>query len=230
MIQAQCAKCGLRLCSRKEFDRTQLPEFCPMKQSPEIIENAMTKYGLSDFSEIYPAATMGEKASYETIRGVRMAVRPRIREIVELANRMNVKNVGMAFCGGLSDEANKAVAILEGHGLTIHSVSCKCGAFDKTKLGIPKEYKVGDPDAFEAACNPITQAEILNNSKTGFNIIVGLCVGHDMIFTMASKAPVTTLIAKDRVTGHNPVASLYAGYLRRLSTARDESPLQTTQK
>ena len=41
------------------------------------------------------------------------------------------------------------------------------------------------------------------------NIIVGLCVGHDMLFARHSEAPVTTLVVKDRVTGHNPVAALY---------------------
>jgi uncharacterized metal-binding protein len=62
----------------------------------------------------------------------------------------------------------------------------------------------------------MVQAEVLNSAETGFNIILGLCVGHDMLFTLASKAPVTTLIAKDRVTGHNPLASLYVRYHRGL--------------
>ncbi len=49
----------------------------------------------------------------------------------------------------------------------------------------------------------------LNFANTYMNIIVVLCVGHDMLFTKYSDAPVTTLVAKDRVTGHNPVAVLY---------------------
>ena len=50
------------------------------------------------------------------------------------------------------------------------------------------------------------------------NIIVGLCVGHDMLFNKHSTAPVTTLVVKDRVTGHNPVAVLYGQnfYYKRL--------------
>ncbi|MHA1741489.1 MAG: DUF1847 domain-containing protein, partial [Candidatus Thorarchaeota archaeon] len=42
--------------------------------------------------------------------------------------------------------------------------------------------------------------------------IVGLCIGHDMLFNKYSEAPVTTLIVKDRVLGHNPVAGLYSAY------------------
>ena len=45
--------------------------------------------------------------------------------------------------------------------------------------------------------------------KTDLNVVVGLCVGHDSLFMKYSKAPVTTLITKDRVTGHNPAAPLY---------------------
>jgi len=44
------------------------------------------------------------------------------------------------------------------------------------------------------------------------NIIVGLCVGHDITFTQLSEAPVTTLIAKDRLTIHNPSAVLFSHY------------------
>jgi len=58
-------------------------------------------------------------------------------------------------------------------------------------------------------CNPILQALLLNEEKTDFNIIVGLCVGHDSLFMKYSDALTTTLIAKDRVLGHNPAAALY---------------------
>ncbi len=64
-------------------------------------------------------------------------------------------------------------------------------------------------------CNPAGQAEILAAAGTEFNIICGLCVGHDAIFSLKSAAPVTTLIAKDRVLGHNPAAAVYCPYVRR---------------
>ena len=83
---------------------------------------------------------------------------------------------------------------------------------EKTDLGIPKQLKIRDPEKFEAACNPLLQAEILNQRGTDFNLLIGLCVGHDMLFTQASQAPVTTLIVKDRLTGHNPVITLYSRY------------------
>jgi len=66
-------------------------------------------------------------------------------------------------------------------------------------------------------CNPIAQAQLLNREKTEFNICLGLCVGHDSMFYKYSEAPVTTLVAKDRATGHNPAAAIYCaeGYFKK---------------
>lgn len=67
-------------------------------------------------------------------------------------------------------------------------------------------------------CNPITQAEILNDAGTEFNVLVGLCVGHDALFLKHAKALNTVLVVKDRMLGHNSVAALYGikGYFYRL--------------
>jgi hypothetical protein len=92
----------------------------------------------------------------------------------------------------------------------------KLGAVDKTEWRIEGKDKIvalrGDPEGFEAGCNPIVQAEILKSEDTDLNIIVGLCIGHDIQFTSNSATPVTTLIVKDRLTGHNPFSTLYSGY------------------
>ena len=58
-------------------------------------------------------------------------------------------------------------------------------------------------------CNPIAQAEFLNKAKTDFNVVIGLCVGHDSLFIKYSKAPVTVLAVKDRVLAHNPLGAIY---------------------
>jgi len=67
-------------------------------------------------------------------------------------------------------------------------------------------------------CSPITQADILNAANTEFNIVFGLCVGHDSLFMRYSDALSTVLIAKDRVTGHNPLAAinLHKSYYQKL--------------
>jgi uncharacterized metal-binding protein len=101
-------------------------------------------------------------------------------------------------------------------------VICKVGSVDKTEIGIKEDMKVLR-GSFEAICNPILQAKLLNREKTDLNVIVGLCVGHDSLFIKYSKAPVTTLITKDRVLGHNPAAALYTSefYYKKLLNDQD---------
>ncbi|MBD3219126.1 MAG: DUF1847 domain-containing protein, partial [candidate division Zixibacteria bacterium] len=61
-------------------------------------------------------------------------------------------------------------------------------------------------------CNPVGQAKMLNKIDTDINIIVGLCMGVDCIFSKESKAPVSTLFVKDKSLAHNPVGALYSDY------------------
>ena len=130
---------------------------------------------------------------------------------------MGYTRIGMATCIGMLDEAERLAAILRAQGFEPMSVCCKAGSIDKLELGLKESDKVR-PGTFEPACNPIAQAEILNRQGTDMNIILGLCVGHDMLFNKHSQAPVTTLVVKDRVTGHNPIAVLYGQnfYYKRL--------------
>lgn len=198
----------------EEIKKDVLPDYCPMKTKGELIRNSIKKYECEDTRRMYINSTITEKEAYEQVRGIRRPVRPRIRELVEFAKKLEARNIGVAFCVGLQDEAARVTEILEEHGFVVSTALCKCGGVDKTRLGVPEKYKLRDPMTFEAGCNPILQAELLNAAKTEFNVIVGLCIGHDMIFTMNSKSPVTTLIVKDRFTGHNPVISLYTRYHR----------------
>jgi len=218
-IFPQCAKCSGAYCqsaSLDEINKDILPDYCPMRTSLEVINFAIERYELDDVKRIYVPATIAEKEAYETVRGVRMAVRPRIKELIEFGKLIHAQKIGIAFCAGMRDEAARIVNILEKAGFTVASALCKCGGTDKTKLNVAKEYKIGNPLKFEAACNPLLQAELLNNAGTDVNVIVGLCIGHDMLFTMSSKAPVTTLIVKDRLLGHNPVIALYSNYHKQI--------------
>jgi uncharacterized metal-binding protein len=218
MIEPKCARCPDRPCSWGLPDGSPLPGFCPIQNYKSLIDEVVREYRNPAVRDFYLAAALTEKDGYDARaareEGRTVPIRPRIRELAEFARAIGARRLGLAFCSGLHDEAGRAAAILEKHGLEIVSVICSCGAVDKTEAGVPAEYKIRDPGAFEAACNPLVQAEILNRLEPAFNILVGLCVGHDMLFTSRSKAPVTTLIVKDRFTAHNPVASLYSRYHR----------------
>ena len=107
--------------------------------------------------------------------------------------------------------------ILKEQGFEVASVMCKAGRTPKEFLEIREDQKVS-PGGFESMCSPITQAKVLNAANTEFNILVGLCVGHDSLMMRYCDSLCTVLVAKDRVTGHNPLAAiqLYRSYYKKL--------------
>ena len=135
----------------------------------------------------------------------------RLEESAFFAKELGVKKIGIAFCIGLANEAHFCAQYFKNQGFVVESVCCKVCSVDKDMLELEKIK----PGKHEAMCNPRTQAQLLNSACTELNFIVGLCVGHDMQFTMASKAPVSCLITKDRVLANNPAGAVYSRYWRR---------------
>ena len=135
---------------------------------------------------------------------------------MEFARRLGVQTLGVAFCVGLREEARLLSRVLTANGFDVASVACKTGSIPKEELGLTDDQKVR-PGTFEAMCNPIAQARVLNATGNGLNVLFGLCVGHDSLFIKHSEAPVTCLVAKDRVLAHNPIGALYCsgGYYHR---------------
>ncbi len=135
----------------------------------------------------------------------------RAEEIIRFARQAGYRHLGVAFCIGLAEEARRYVKILQAE-FKVSSVCCKVCGIDKHAL----ELEVLHPKATrETMCAPLGQAELLNGAGVDLNILMGLCVGHDALFSRHAVAPVTTLIAKDRVLAHNPAGALYSGYWRR---------------
>jgi len=141
----------------------------------------------------------------------RYPLEPRVEEVMSFARRIGAQRLGIASCVGLIEEARTLQEIFEVRGFQVHSVCCKVGSIAKEEIGLGDEEKI-HPGQFEPLCNPIGQAKLLNEARTELNVAVGLCVGHDSLFFRHSEAPVTVLIAKDRVTGHNPAAVLYTSH------------------
>ncbi len=160
--------------------------------------------------ELYDERTKQLHRAATAIEGRHYCRAPRLQEIVLFAKEAGFRKLGLAFCIGLADEARVIDKILSRE-FEIASVCCKLSAVDKRVFGLEQI----DPDAEEVMCNPIGQADMLNRARTELNIICGLCVGHDAVFSLHSEAPVTTLIAKDRVLAHNPVGAVYNQYVHK---------------
>jgi len=199
----RCAQCNLLACEKGGEERGTLPGFCPMSSKEEAIRDQFQKYEEEANRQIAISAAKTEAAGY--------CEWTRLEEIIDFAKRCNYHKLGLAFCSGLLNEARMTVEILEGQGFEVHSVICKTGGIPKEAIGLSDADKVR-PGTDESICNPITQAGLLNLEGTDFNLILGLCVGHDTLFMKYSEAPVTVFAAKDRVLTHNPLGCLYGNY------------------
>jgi uncharacterized metal-binding protein len=164
----------------------------------DIIEKARELYSGEHFVMLEKAALIEARHYME---------KTRLEELILFVKEMEYNKLGLAFCIGLEDEAKRVHRILEKH-FEVHSVCCKVCGMDKEEHKLEKLHGEG----FEASCNPISQALVLNDENTDLNIILGLCMGHDILFTEHSEAPVTTLAVKDRVLTHNPLGAVYSKY------------------
>jgi len=221
----ECAKCPKVVCDSEHSLKE--PSNCPTKIKPEVIKHAIAEYdGNAEVREFARQASIQEFEGYIHLPEGVTPRNPRVEEVIQFAKKMGYKKLGIAFCIGLKDEAKTLTRILENRGFEVVSVCCKAGATPKETIGITEEQKIRGPDSFESMCNPITQAEILNSEGVEFNIVVGLCVGHDSLFFRYAHAPVTVLVAKDRVFGHNPAMGLYqsGSYYRKLMRKESLDP------
>ena len=123
----------------------------------------------------------------------------RIQEIMNFARGMGIERIGIAHCITFSNEAQ----ILEEYfskQFKVETVDCKYGRMTKKDL-------LGGTGS-RILCNPVGQAEYLNQTNCQLNISMGLCVGHDMIFSKQSKGLVTNLFDKDFTNNNNPAQAI----------------------
>lgn len=212
MEYARCARCPYtnagKFC-RNEGGR--YPDSCPTHNEVELISECMHEYEKSPIHEFARQASRQEgegygqkELGYEKVT----PIKPRILEIVELAEKMHFRRLGLAFCAGLAREARIVDRFFSSRGFDVLSVICKVGQVPKEEIGIKDEEKIAIGQ-FEAMCNPILQAMVLNKGETEFNVLLGLCVGHDSLVLKYSRALCTVLAVKDRLLGHNPLAAVY---------------------
>lgn len=205
-IRKSCVDCVVHSC---EVEDGIYPDFCPTAEmldstgcdcglSEELFDEALNLY--LDDEENNNVAIAAAEVEYE-----HYCQMTRIEEIVEFAKKIRAKKVGIATCIGLSKEAAVTAKILRKNGFEVYGVCCKIGAVPKIAIGLEITHETLGKNM----CNPILQAKVLNEEKTDLNVVIGLCVGHDSLFYKYSDALCTTLVTKDRVLGHNPVAALY---------------------
>ena len=191
-----CVDCGVLNCQHRD---REYPEFCLTTElSAETIDKVRRLYEEDENNRVSVISAQIENEFYLRYT--------RVEEVVEFARRMGYRRIGIATCVGLIEESRILARILRKNGFEVFGAVCKIGSFLKADVGVSEADRCRTGAVM---CNPIMQAEVLNQAETDFNVVMGLCVGHDSLFYKYSEALVTTLVAKDRVLAHNPVGALY---------------------
>lgn len=136
----------------------------------------------------------------------------RVTELVYLCLEMGYEKVGIAYCVDLSEPTRILVGLLRRF---IEVVPVCCKIVSDPMAGSEAGGSGRSSEASEWACHPLLQAEVLNRAGTDINVMVGLSIGADAIFSRASHAPVTALFVKDKSLANNPIGAIYSDYYLR---------------
>lgn len=142
---------------------------------------------MSNSSKLYDKKSINIMEAFDSLNDMGTN---RIKLIRNLALRTGAKKIGIAHCITFRKEADVISKYLS-KDFAVYTVDCKHG-FRDTKF----------------PCNPAGQADYLNSKECDYNISIGLCVGHDMIFNKKSEAFVTNLFSKDFTNNNSPKAAL----------------------
>ncbi len=123
----------------------------------------------------------------------------RVDELVVFARAAGMKRIGIANCISFEKESVALEKHLEQEGFEVVRVHCKVGKIPRSAIR---------PESQGTLCNPAGQAAVLNGSNTEMNLVLGLCVGHDIVFNKKSEAPTSTLVVKDRKRRHHTMERL----------------------
>jgi uncharacterized metal-binding protein len=202
MPQAKTETCVCRRQGCWRGPEKGIPAYCQAEHFQKEIETARKAYCNPGVAGIYKAACI--------VGAVNDGYRTRVEEALDFCEQMGFSKIGFAVCTAFSSELAIIRRLFVNKGMTVVAAGCAIGRVSAEARGLPELGKY-----LNSGCNPLAQAEILNKEGTQLNFIVGLCMGHDILFTRASVAPVSTLIVKDRLMGNNPAAALYGYHARR---------------
>ncbi len=188
--KADCFSCRDKICLRgescdliSENDRTHIPE----REIKNMMEASLD-------------------VSYEKERTL-----CRLSELIYFCLEMHYQRIGVAYCIDLQEPAETLVRVLRRF-FEIYPVCCKVGGIRVVDPLFSSREGIEHDDSPKIACNPEGQAAVLNRLETDLNVVVGICMGADCIFSKYSEAPVTTLFVKDKSLANNPIGAIYSDY------------------
>lgn len=180
-----CTDCGDKVC-RKQQDSCEREDFDKAETIRQYQENSTEKI-------IHASAHLVDNGRAGTLS--------RIDEIAEFARSMNYQKIGLAYCYGMEKYAITIQNLFSEKGFAVSAVSCSVGGLKQSEVNAAScIHKV--------SCNPIGQAHQLNFEQVDLTLIIGICLGHDILLQRHLKMDFTTLIVKDRVHNHHPLLAI----------------------
>jgi uncharacterized metal-binding protein len=180
-----CTTCEDKVCRKQQAS-------C----SREFFEKAeiVSQYKEAEISGIVEAAA-------ELVDFGRAGTLSRVEEIMEFAATMNYKTLGLAYCYGMEQYAIALEKLLVSKGFNVSAVSCSVGGLKQSEVN-------SESCIHKVSCNPLGQALQLNAEKVDLTLVVGICMGHDIILNRTLDMDFTTLVVKDRKYNHAPLLGI----------------------
>jgi uncharacterized metal-binding protein len=125
----------------------------------------------------------------------------RLQETIVFIKGMGYKKIGLAYCYGMEKEAKLLKKIFKAVGIRLRAVSCTVGGIRQNEINMSSCIE-------KVSCNPLGQARELNDEGVDFVIIMGICLGHDILLQRNLKSDFTTIVVKDRVFGNAPLKAI----------------------
>lgn len=182
-----CSTCDVRACVKGgAYPETCTANLC----APGKLDEILDLYTAPQYHDVMRVAL----DTYHEAVANKWA---RVQEVVFFAREMGFTRIGIASCLSYAHEAGMLAEALRAEGFEVVDAMCKMGGLRQSSIGLRKDET--KPDG--ALCNPVMQADALNHAETDMNLVVGLCLGHDMLFNRHALALTTTLAVKDQSLG-----------------------------
>lgn len=176
---------------------------CQAKSCRDLESCGLERFSPAEIREEYKKESNRKilQAAARLVDYGRAGTLSRLEEIAEFIKLMNYKKPGLAYCYGMEGDAKLVRNFFKSHGISLRTVSCTVGAMAQDELN-------EESCIHKISCNPLAQAEELNSEEADFVIIMGLCLGHDILLQKYLNAVFTTLVVKDRIYNHQPLLAL----------------------
>lgn len=176
---------------------------CAPKSCRNLESCGAEKFDPEVIKEIYrdPATQAVVQAAAALVDNGRAGSLSRLRETIEFAKSMKYKKIGLAYCYGMEHDAEAVGVIFREHGLRLTGVSCTVG-------GVSQDAVNAASCTHKVSCNPVGQAAQFNAEGTDLVIMMGICLGHDILLQRELQCDVTTFAVKDRVFDNDPMRIL----------------------